>query len=346
MWLKNCWYVAAHAHDVTNTLLARRILNEPIIFWRTTEGTVSALKDRCAHRLVPLSAGRVAGDVVECGYHGMAFAGDGRCVAVPGQDGVPASARVRAYPVVERHGLIWVWMGDAGLADDTLVPNIFWMDQPGWAVSKGYHHVRADYRLVGDNLLDLSHESFLHTHTIGDDVVVNTPVKVDVADGMVVRAHRDMPGIEAPPFFALLLGSDEPIDRMQTAVFHPPSTHMTLVRIQPAGQPDRLLDGRAIHLLTPETATSTHYHWGFARSYHLDDIDLTEKVRLATTRTFDEDAVMLALQQEGVDEEPDGPFPRLALRVDAGPVQGRRLLGMLIDREQASGAVLRVADLP
>ena len=342
MWLRNCWYVAAHAHDVGASLLARRILDEPIIFWRTSEGEVAALKDRCPHRLVPLSAGQVVDDAVQCGYHGMRFGADGTCVAVPGQGGIPASARVRSYPVLERHGLIWVWMGPAELADADLVPDIHWMQAPGWVVSKGYLHMQADYRLVGDNLLDLSHESFLHTRTIGDDVVVNTPVRVDVVDGMVVRAHRDMPNIEAPPFFALLLGSDGHIDRRQTAVYHPPSTHMTLVNISAAGAPETALDGRAIHLLTPETARTTHYHWGFARSYHLDNADLTEQVRRATAATFNEDAEMLALQQAGIEEEPAGPFPRLALRVDAGPVQGRRLLASLIEKERETGAALRV----
>jgi vanillate O-demethylase monooxygenase subunit len=176
--------------------------------------------------------------------------------------------------------------------------------------------------------------------------VVNTPVKVEVTDGLVVRAHREMPDIEAPPFFALLLGSNDRIDRRQTAVYHPPSTHMTLVRIGAAGAPpERVLDGRAIHLLTPETATTTHYHWGFARSYHLDDAAMTEEVRRQTAATFDEDGAMLALQQAGVNEEPEGPFPRLSLRVDAGPVQGRRLLASLIAREQESGAALRVVSV-
>lgn len=346
MWLRNCWYVAAHARDVTHALLARRILNEPIIFWRNHAGTVAALKDRCPHRLVPLSAGTLVGDDVQCGYHGMRFGADGACVAVPGQDGVPQSARVRAYPVVERHGLIWIWMGAAELADADLVPDIHWMQAPGWVASIGYHHMRADYRLVGDNLLDLSHESFLHTRTIGDNVVVNTPVQVDVADGMVVRAHREMPNIESPPFFALLLGNDSRIDRRQTAVYHPPGTHITVVSIQAAGQPrESALESRAIHLLTPETETTTHYHWGFARSYRLEDETITEAIRVATMHTFDEDAAMLALQQAGINEEEEGPFPRLALRVDAGPIQGRRLLASLIAREQETGAPLKIVAL-
>jgi phenylpropionate dioxygenase-like ring-hydroxylating dioxygenase large terminal subunit len=92
----------------------------------------------------------------------MCFDAEGQCVRVPGQDTVPRQARVQNYPLVERHSFAWIWLGDAALADPAKIPDVHWCDHPDWAVSDGYHHFAANYQLVNDNLLDLSHESFVH----------------------------------------------------------------------------------------------------------------------------------------------------------------------------------------
>ncbi len=132
MFLRNAWYVVAWDHEVRRELLARTVLNENLILFRTEDGGVAALEDRCCHRQAPLSAGKLVGSNVQCGYHGFTYDRTGACVLVPSQALVPPGARVRSYPVIERHGWIWLWLGDPALADAALVPDLYWHTDPGW----------------------------------------------------------------------------------------------------------------------------------------------------------------------------------------------------------------------
>jgi phenylpropionate dioxygenase-like ring-hydroxylating dioxygenase large terminal subunit len=199
MWMRDCWQAIAYAAEIESVPLARTVINEPVVLFRTQSGEAVALADRCPHRLAPLSLGRVIGDQLQCRYHGLCFDRDGMCVRVPGQDSVPTRARVRNYPLVERHRYAWIWMGDAERADPESIPALGWMDDPAWAIVTGYHHFGANYQLVNDNLLDLSHESFVHEETIGNESVAESPAFVSL-DGEMIRVHRDMLNIEAPPF--------------------------------------------------------------------------------------------------------------------------------------------------
>ena len=133
MFLRNYWYVAAWSEEVGRKPLQRWLLNEPLAMWRRRDGTPAALADRCPHRGAPLSNGRIVGDDIECGYHGLSFCGDGGCTAVPGAGTLPAGLSTRAYPVVERWGRIFIWMGDPALADEAKIPDYHWKDDPGWA---------------------------------------------------------------------------------------------------------------------------------------------------------------------------------------------------------------------
>ncbi|MBM3608910.1 MAG: Rieske 2Fe-2S domain-containing protein, partial [Alphaproteobacteria bacterium] len=117
MWPENCWYIAGFAHELERDgerrLLARRLLDRAVVIWRTGDGKLAALQDRCPHRLVPLSTGKLAGDHVECGYHGLRFDASGACAFVPGQDTLPKGAPVKIFPIAERHALLWIWFGPA-----------------------------------------------------------------------------------------------------------------------------------------------------------------------------------------------------------------------------------------
>ncbi len=342
--LRNCWYVAAWGAELDEKkVVARRILNEPVLLYRTADGCVSAFSDRCPHRRAPLSAGERIDDTIRCGYHGMVFGPDGVCSHIPGQDKIPAAARVSTYPVESRHGHIWIWMGQAELADAELIPHVPWPALEGWAVSEGYTHFAADYRLLTDNLLDLSHENYLHESTIGNDAaetIADYPAQVSVVDGRVIRVHRDMPDIESPPFFKLMLQSDGRIDRWQTALWTAPAVNMTDVGARPTGTPiEDAYVSRVLHLLTPETETSTHYFWSQSRNFRFDEPALTDSLREAIRKTFNEDKVMLERQQREVSDM-RGPLPGLALRVDDAPLRARRLLESLIMQEQQEGIVI------
>ena len=115
MFLRNYWYVAALDEEVRDRPLGRTILGEPVVLFRTADGALHAFEDRCPHRQLPLSMGKIVGDALQCHYHGLRFDGSGKCVRVPGQDHIPQNARVRTYPVVERYRWIWIWMGDPAL---------------------------------------------------------------------------------------------------------------------------------------------------------------------------------------------------------------------------------------
>lgn len=334
MWPKNCWYVAGFASEVDEGLVARTLLNQPVVMWRGANGAVVALEDRCPHRLVPLSTGKIVEGVIECGYHGLRFNGDGACVYVPGQDSLPKSGGARALPVAERHALIWIWLGPADLAHEDLIPDLHWMDAPGWDVVTGYHHFKCDYRLINDNLLDLSHETYIHKHTIGNMAVADAPVVSSVQDGRVVRAHREMPDVEPPPFFAMALGDNVRIDRWQVAIYMAPGFNMTEAGFYPVGgDRTKALIHRPLHLITPETEHSSHYFWAVPRNYRLGDARVSEGMGKSVYQTFDEDRELVELQDQRLQAEGMPQIPQMAVNVDIAPVQGRRLLAAMIKAE-------------
>jgi len=340
MWLRNCWQVAAFTHEVIGgQLLARRICDDPLVIYRGSDGRPVALEDKCPHRFAQLSKGALIGDVLRCGYHGLCFDTQGRCVQVPGQAHIPSKARVRAYPVAERYRLVWVWMGDPERADPALVPDVHWLDDPKWVASEGYHRIEANYRLLNDNLLDLSHETYVHTRTIGHEAVAESPIAIKVEE-RAVRIDKEMPGCTPPPFYQFLgrLKASDRIDRWQRTVYQPPGYVVIDVGVQPLDAPpgSNRVEGRVINLMTPETATSTHYFWAFARNFRLDEPGVTEFLRANVGRTFDEDKDMLESQQRNIGDVAEPVFS-IAVKADAGPTQGRRLLASLIEAE-ARGA--------
>ena len=218
-----------------------------------------------------------------------------------------------------------------------------WVDDPAWAAVTGYHHFGANYQLVNDNLLDLSHESYVHEETIGNESVAEAPATVTLAGG-VVRVHRDMFNIEAPPFYKRTTGFKGNIDRWHTNYFTPPGFHVIENGSMPAGAPNRseALERKVLNLITPETTTSSHYFWGVVRQFRMDDRALSDYIREGIARTFDQDKAVLEAQQRALGPDPDNVSFPVSIRVDAGPIQGRKLLQSLIARDTAGGSVERM----
>ncbi len=117
MYLRNAWYVAASDSDIGHSLYPTTLLGEPVVLFRKTDGELVALEDACPHRKLPLSLGRLDGNQIECGYHGLTFDGQGTCTRAPTSGRIPSRARVHSYPVHVRYGLVWLWMGEPSLAD-------------------------------------------------------------------------------------------------------------------------------------------------------------------------------------------------------------------------------------
>ncbi|MDT8265302.1 Rieske 2Fe-2S domain-containing protein, partial [Roseomonas sp. DSM 102946] len=210
----NAWYAAAWDAEVKRELLARTICNKKVVLYRTQDDRAVALEDACWHRLVPLSMGRLKGDEVQCAYHGLRFNARGRCTFMPSQDTINPSASVRSFPVVEKHRFVWIWPGDPALADPALVPDLHWNHDPAWAGDGKVIHAACDYRLIVDNLMDLTHETYIHGSSIGNDAVAEAPF--DVTHGeRTATVTRWMVDIDPPPFWRAQLGKPGNVDRWQ-----------------------------------------------------------------------------------------------------------------------------------
>jgi vanillate O-demethylase monooxygenase subunit len=362
MFLKNYWYVAAWPEEIGDQPLARTILGEPIVFYRTAEGVPVAFEDRCCHRAAPLSLGRVVeGSQLQCGYHGMTFDADGHCVAIPGQTAIPPQARIRKYPVVDRWKFSWIWMGDPALADEAKIPQVRFNTDPGWSFVGGYLKFDCHYQLLVDNLLDLTHETFLHSKTIGNEHVAKTPLAKVKANnkealnvspmGAVVNerpsvtAARWMLDIDPPPLYAATGGfgeRKEKVDRWQLLHFEPPS-HVWLdagVATAGTGAPEGDRHAGITHILydgiTPETEDSTHYFWSFPRDYKTDEPEITAFLDKGLYNTFLEDQEMLERQHVLLRAKPEAPL--VDLNVDRPAAQARRLVDKLLAEEATAAA--------
>ncbi len=195
-----------------------------------------ALADRCVHRRFPLSESRLEGDTIVCGYHGFTYDNGGSCVFVPGQKRIPRTARVPSYPVVEQDSLVWVWIGDADKADVDLIPRATWLADPAYTTVCGMEPLAARYELLVDNLLDLSHETYLHGGYIGTPEVADTPIITEVdEDKRIIYVSRHMDDAACPPFYAKSTGIDGRITRWQDIEYHPPCLYLLHSRIAPAG---------------------------------------------------------------------------------------------------------------
>ncbi|MDP6574197.1 MAG: aromatic ring-hydroxylating dioxygenase subunit alpha [Rhodospirillales bacterium] len=347
MYLRNCWYAAAWSRDIEpNKPFARTICEEPVVIFKTESGQLVALEDRCVHRRAPLSLGRIKGETIECGYHGLQYDCSGRCVRIPGQQDIPERARVRAYPLADKWRWLWIWLGNPEMADESLIPDVHWNDSPGWVSPGDTLHMNGHYQLLIDNLLDLSHLTFLHERTIGTSMVAETPMKAEAA-GDRVRVTRWIIDQEAPPMFKKAGGFTENVDRWQIIEWTPPGLVLIDVGCAPHGtgapEGDRSqgIEARSINLITPETAKTHHYLWSYARNYNIENIELTEFLLRAVGETFLEDKEMLEGQQARAESD-DRQDWTIDLKVDSGPMQARRILERLIGEEL--GAVASAAE--
>ena len=355
----NAWYAAAYDIEVKHELLPRTICKQKMVMFRQLDGTVAMLEDACWHRLLPLSMGRLEGDELVCGYHGLVYNAQGRCTHMPSQETLNPSACVRSYPVIEKHRFIWVWPGDPAKADAVLVPDLHWNDDPAWAGDGKVTTVKCDYRLVVDNLMDLTHETFVHGSSIGQRAVAEAPF-VATHGTRKATVTRWMENIDAPPFWAgqikQALGYEGKVDRWQIIQFEAPCTVVIDVGVAQAGtgavppggnQGDARLskrsqgvNGQVLNTITPATDNTCHYFWAFARNYCLGEQRLTHQLREGVANIFREDEHVLEAQQIAMEEHPDHQFYNL--NIDAGSMWARKLIDKLVAAEQPAVAVIPI----
>ena len=340
----NAWYASAWDHEVGRNLLAKTVAGRPIVFYRTTAGRAVALADACWHRLAPLSMGKLRGDdEIMCGYHGICYDADGRATFMPAQDTINPSATVHSYPVVERHRYVWVWPGDPALADPATVPDLFWNDHPQWAGDGKTIHVNCSYQLIVDNLMDLTHETFVHATSIGHRAIAETTAAT-THDERTVTVTRWMLDIDAPPFWRTQLGRPGNVDRWQIIRFEAPCTIVLDVGVAVAGTGARSGDrsqgvnGRVLNTITPETRSTCMYFWTLLRNYRLRDQSLTNQLRDANARIFEEDRAVVEAQQLALEAAPHDVIHNL--NIDSGSVWARRIIERMVadERSPASAA--------
>jgi phenylpropionate dioxygenase-like ring-hydroxylating dioxygenase large terminal subunit len=346
MYVRNCWYVAAWDYDLAaGAVISRMILNEQVVLYRSGSGIPVAMEDRCCHRSAPLSKGRVEGDDIRCMYHGLKFNRLGICNEIPGQTAIPQLARVKTYPVAEKHSWLWVWMGDAAAADEALIPPAVGLDNEKWTQRSGQLDYEANYQLLNDNLTDLTHLSFLHANSFGAPAeFALTRPNIDKLDrGLRFWRWIDTPS--RPP----LEGSGsavsiQEVDSWQTYDYLAPGVLIMYSAVFPKGTADRfrrkapndsvqpLVERVSSQAVTPMTDRTTRYYFSTGTpAGEGADARAAQQLQIAGM-AFTEDKEMIEAQQKVIDREPHRR--ELLIGADLGPAQMRAVIDRLAAREK------------
>ena len=336
--IRDAWYVAARASEVGRSLLARTLLETRVTLYRKSDGAVAALHDRCPHRSFPLSKGRLEGDRVVCGYHGLEYDSSGKCVHIPSSPGATNNVRVRTFPVVERGPLVWIWLGDAAKADEALIPDLHWLASPAWTTVSGDFHMKSNYVAMHENLLDQTHFTFLHAGSVGTPEWAAAPLEVS-QDGDVVTLRRELKNSPPPGIYATPMKLEgKMVDRLSEASFIGPAGHVAFATItDPAPAPGGRADHHVniVHLFTPETQHTLHYWWFNSRDFALDDAEASRFFLEASSQAYQEDVDALAWITDIVVSEPPG-YREFSFRADRPGLMMRQALSRMAARESAA----------
>jgi len=201
-----------------------------------TDGVPVAILDRCPHRFAPLSRGRINGDFVECGYHGLQFNGAGVCVLNPhGNHVIPQAAKVRSFPLVERHDILWIWPGDPALADPAAIPDYGYLVEKTRKTIYGGMLVKANYELIIDNLMDASHTQYVHMDLLGTDAFTRSKHEV-VQEGDTVYSKYLIRMGNSGSVQAYFEDRTQMVDYRVNFRWQPPSLVRNSVSLTPVGK--------------------------------------------------------------------------------------------------------------
>ena len=314
-YVRNGWYVAGWTPDMeAEKPVAVSILGEPIVVYRAESGRLTALADRCVHRMAPLSLGRCEGENLRCMYHGLLFDPAGSVIEIPGQDKIPAQAKVRAYPVADRHSWIWVWMGDPAQADPALIPPAVGLDDPDYILGRGHLDYAAEARLINDNLLDFSHLSYVHANSFGatEDWAKDRPRVIPLPRGVrVERWLTDQPGMRGRP------KTDQLQDRWSTYDFLIPGILLMTGGSYPQGTaaklgfaPPDLADAKTgvtftSQAVTPTAAGKARYFFSWGPRRDCGDEAMRDMLMGIADQAFGEDKLIIEAQQRVIDGAAD-----------------------------------------
>jgi phenylpropionate dioxygenase-like ring-hydroxylating dioxygenase large terminal subunit len=338
-FLLHAWYVAALDSEITGELLSRTICGKSVLFFRKEDGKCVASSNRCPHRFAPLDQGKIVADgVVECPYHGLQFdIQSGNCIHNPHGDGkIPKAACVASYPVVERHGVIWIWLGEPALARAEQIPDFSFLTAEKFRTLRGLISVASNYELIVDNLMDLSHVEYLHAGGLGSEAIKRGEIEVVQIEN-TVHSNRWCPDGMAPPVWdALFDDYGKPVDHWLNMRWDAPGLLCLDVGVAPVGASRKEgVWGYFSHFLTPETETTSHYFWTASRPFKIDNKELDAALSSAIHQAFvAEDVPMIEGVQRMMGGIPFDEMQPVLLQPDAGALRVRRVLKQLIDEER------------
>jgi phenylpropionate dioxygenase-like ring-hydroxylating dioxygenase large terminal subunit len=346
-YLRNVWYMAAWSTEVDEALLRRRIANDPILLFRAADGQAIALTDRCPHRFAPLSAGTREGDVLRCAYHGLAFGTDGRCVHNPFSDTIPKGAAVRAWPVHEQDGIVWLWRGEAKHVDVSLVPDFSALLGDGIEPVRGLMPMNAPFQFATDNLMDLSHIEFVHRGSFAGAGVIFAGKHEVRQDGATLHSNWWMPNVPAPGHTYGIYERGLPTDHWLEMRWNAPASMLLEIGAVRVGAPRE--SGVIIwqaHIVTPESDATAHYFWASTRASRVASEEGDARLFAMMSQAFEmEDKPIIEAAYDNLDGNDFWSARPLFLGIDAGGTRARRLLERMIVQEGAPGEAGRGGDL-
>ena len=332
MMLKNFWYPALLSRELSGVPIERIICDVPMVFFRGAEARAAAVRAFCSHRRAPLAMGSVTSDgAIRCAYHGVCFDANGHCVDIPTQSHIPATMHIGAHPVRERYGFIWVWPGDAALAEDTALPNLPWREDAGRNNDvMAYWHISGAAELAIDNLLDLTHIAFIHHATIGyDPELLRDDPLIFETDGTTLRSTRVLDDVEPSPNHRTWHAFSGNVVRTSISEWRPPGFNQIVVRNADA---DVSLERRVDHFVVPETATTTHYFYALSRNFKIDDGATSQEHFAGNERVLAEDVAIIEAQQRYITAYP--AYHDVAIRQDRVLIQAHKILDQLAADER------------
>lgn len=334
IFLKNAWYMAGWSHEFGENLLRRRILGEPLLLFRKTDGSVAALIDRCPHRFAPLSMGERQGDCVACPYHGLRFDSDGRCVGNPFSEEIPKGAQLRTFPTSERDGIVWIWFGDTALVDRTLVPDFGMLNIDGTAPITGLVPMAANYQFGTDNLMDLSHIEFVHKGSFAGGGVIFAGQHSVLVEGNTIHSDWWMPDIPAPSITLGIYDREMRCDHWLEMRWNAPASMYLQIGACPTSD-DRQngVVAHQAHILTPETASSTHYFWASTRTGPPSEKGDAILRSLMEEAFMAEDKPIIQAAYDNLSGADFWEMRPVFLGIDSGGTKARRKLQDLITKE-------------
>jgi phenylpropionate dioxygenase-like ring-hydroxylating dioxygenase large terminal subunit len=337
-FVTNAWYVAGRSSNFeTNKLHGMVIVKKPFVLWRALDGKVVAFDDRCVHKRMPLSCGKIMADGnLECPYHGFTYDSTGQCVKTPSQPDhpIPSKAKLKPYPVKEQDGFVWIWPGDPAKIGKSQPPRTPELISDEWETfSCQPLKLACNYRLVIENLLDVTHFYPLHDGNIGDLQASSIPIQFieqEVEGNPSIMTVREVNNYQHPPFLVDWFGY-EVVDRHHTHSMCNPGLTRVRLRCAPPGQLGTKSERGYILHHTHTPIDETNHIWTWTVSVPKGQMAADnktpsiERIKEMFPGVVEQDRWALERQQE-MFNLPDDGYQEVHLRADKSIIILRKIL--------------------